>query len=307
MKKMVSVVVTTKNEENNIGSCLQSIADQTYSCIEIIVVDNNSEDRTLEIAKRFTSNVHNMGPERSAQRNFGLLVVAKGDYLVYIDADMVLTSNLIECCVREIELSNSAALYIPEAILGSSFFARVRRFERQFYSGTSIDAARFFQKDALVTAGGFDQELFKSGSGEDWDLDKKIRQLGQVKVLPETSALNLNKSWITIFAKYHSMNLPDMWNGILHNEANVTISSYLKKKRYYASGFNGYISKWGSSDPDIKNQFGFRYRAFGVFFEKGKWLHVLKRPHMYFAVIILKLMVLVFTRSEWKLSDKRTS
>jgi len=40
--------------------------------VEIIVVDNNSTDNTVKIAKRFTDKVYNKGPERSTQRNYGV-------------------------------------------------------------------------------------------------------------------------------------------------------------------------------------------------------------------------------------------
>lgn len=70
----VSVIVTTKNEEGHITNCLKNIKAQTYpqDKIEIIVVDNNSSDKTKEIAKEYTDKVYNCGPERSAQRNFGV-------------------------------------------------------------------------------------------------------------------------------------------------------------------------------------------------------------------------------------------
>jgi glycosyltransferase involved in cell wall biosynthesis len=51
-----------------------------YPNIEIIVVDNNSGDRTKEISADFIDKVYNVGPERSAQRNHGLLKVAVGKY-----------------------------------------------------------------------------------------------------------------------------------------------------------------------------------------------------------------------------------
>ena len=49
---LVSVIITTKNEEKNIENCLKSIENQDFSRedMEIIVVDNNSTDRTKEIA-----------------------------------------------------------------------------------------------------------------------------------------------------------------------------------------------------------------------------------------------------------------
>ena len=79
---LVSIIVTTKNEEKNIENCLKSVKNQNYpqNKIEIIVVDNNSIDKTKQIALRYTDKVYNFGPERSAQRNFG---VEKSKWKVY--------------------------------------------------------------------------------------------------------------------------------------------------------------------------------------------------------------------------------
>ena len=70
-KPLVSVIITTKNEEDVIEKLLESIQKQSYSRIEIIVVDNFSSDETYDISKRYTKNVYEKGPERSVQRNYG--------------------------------------------------------------------------------------------------------------------------------------------------------------------------------------------------------------------------------------------
>jgi glycosyltransferase involved in cell wall biosynthesis len=74
---LVSVVITTKNEEKNIENCLRSINGQTFTNVELIVVDNFSEDETVEIAKKYTTKVYFKGPERSSQRNYGVQVAKK--------------------------------------------------------------------------------------------------------------------------------------------------------------------------------------------------------------------------------------
>ena len=81
----VSVIITTKNEEENIEKCLESVITQRYSLkkIEIIVVDNNSTDETKKRVLKYTDKVYNFGPERSAQRNFGARK-ANGRYILYL-------------------------------------------------------------------------------------------------------------------------------------------------------------------------------------------------------------------------------
>jgi len=63
---LVSVVIPTRNSANHLEECLLSIKRQSYPNIEIIVVDNNSSDRTKEIASLVADSVYNKTPERCA-------------------------------------------------------------------------------------------------------------------------------------------------------------------------------------------------------------------------------------------------
>jgi glycosyltransferase involved in cell wall biosynthesis len=302
---LVSIVITTKNEESNIFNCLTSIKNQSYRNFEVIVVDNYSTDKTKEITLDFQVNFFEYGPERSAQRNLGMIGKSKGEYLIYIDADMVLTRGLIEECVKQVQDSKSSALYLPEIVLGKTFFARVRRFERQFYDGSSIDASRFFSKEIIEKVGGFDELLFKYGSGEDWDLDKRIKQEGEIAQLKPGDPYEVDE-WLSEFSSRNGVSLDQNWQGILHNESTDKLFEYLKKKRYYANGFVGYINKWGKTDPDIKRQFGWKFRLFLVFFENGKWKTTLLNPFLYLMVLLLKILVGIATLSVWGNTFKKT-
>ena len=97
---LVSVIITTKNEEKNIENCLLSVTDQEFpkDRLEIIVVDNNSSDATKKIAAQYSDKVFDKGPERSAQRNYGA-EVASGRYMLYLDADMILSKTVVSECV----------------------------------------------------------------------------------------------------------------------------------------------------------------------------------------------------------------
>jgi len=92
----VSVIITTRNEEEHLADCLRSVKNQSYSSRS--TGDNrcgqHSTDKTKAIASKFTSQVFNFGPERSAQRNFGISK-AGGKYIIYLDADMVLSEDVL--------------------------------------------------------------------------------------------------------------------------------------------------------------------------------------------------------------------
>lgn len=233
-----------------------------YNNIEIIVVDNDSKDSTKEIAGKYTGLVFDKGPERSAQRNYGMIDVSKGEYVLYIDADMILNDKVVMDCVDKIKKDpNVLALYISEMIMGEKFFSKVRRFERSFYDGTVIDCVRFIKREAFISVGGFDEDLT---GPEDWDLDKKIRSQGKVDLIKTP---------------------------IYHNERGFSLRQYLIKKSYYAKSFDRYIKKWGENDPDIKKQFGIWHRYFGVFIENGKWKKLFVHPLLASGMYFLRVLV----------------
>lgn len=175
---LVSIIIPTRNSAEHLDRCLRSIKSQSYRNLEIIVVDNNSDDTTKEIAKKHTKNVFNIGPERSTQRNYGVKK-AKGDYVVIIDSDMVLSKTVIAQCERKIlsGRSSDAQLIIPEKSEGVGFWANVKAFEREFYVGDeSIEAPRFFVKEVFNLAGGYDERI--RGGGEEYDLPDRVTKLG---------------------------------------------------------------------------------------------------------------------------------
>lgn len=258
----VSVIVTTKNEGEHIRDCLLSVRRQSYpqEKIELIVVDNNSTDDTKSIASEFTSRVYNLGPERSAQRNFGISK-ARGKYIVYLDADMTLNKDVLAQSVLKCEEGGFTALYIPERIIGEGFWIAARDFERSFYNETVIDCVRFVNKEAFERINGFDEDL---NGPEDWDFDRRIRATGK------TASISA---------------------AIYHDEGEFNLKRYLSKKRYYARGFDCYIKKWGRNDITIKKQFGIYYRYLGVFGERGGCKKIMAHPILTLGMFFLRLAV----------------
>ena len=284
---LVSVVVTTKNEEHNIANCLKSIRLQTYSNIEVIVVDNGSTDNTKTLASGFADIVVDMGPERSKQRNYGICELASGTFAIFVDADMILTPNLVEECIGSFTHSNFIALHVGEEVLGGGLLARVRRFERSFYSGTCIDGVRFFDRRIFCQIGGFDETL--PPGPEDWDLDKRFKRIGKIGLVQHG---HFPKEWeLLALIQENGGGADPTFVGFFHNESRQTIRQYLHKKTYYSPSMKNYVSKWGRNDPDIRRQLGFIYRYFIVFVENGKWRKLIRHPMLAALVIALRMLV----------------
>ncbi len=87
-KKLISIIIPTKNEEKYLPQLLESIKKQTVQPYEIIVADAGSTDRTVEIAKKYGAKVVKGGLP-GVGRNNGARA-AKGDIFVFLDADTVL-------------------------------------------------------------------------------------------------------------------------------------------------------------------------------------------------------------------------
>ena len=169
---LVSVLIPTYNSEEYLEKCLKSIKNQTYHNIEIIVVDNYSKDKTVEIARRYTKKVYFRGQERSAQMNYGIKK-AKGKYAYRVDSDFVVGVDVIEEAVSKCEKEGFDAVCVPNISDPSvSFWSKVRKFERSFYRGRlNNTSARFFDKNTISKLGGFDENLVAC---EDYDLQNKM-------------------------------------------------------------------------------------------------------------------------------------
>ena len=242
----LSVVIPTKNEEANVGACLDAFA-AFRSETELIVVDNSSPDKTRDIAAAKGAKVLVQGPERCAQRNRGWRE-ASGDYVMFVDADMIVPEETITEIVESSNRRVADCLYVREVRSGAGLRLKARNFERSFYDGTCIDGLRVIRRDWLEKVGGYDENLVAC---EDWDLDRRLLAAGTR----------------TAITKGH----------LVHNETKQDLGKFLKKKAYYSTSVAAYRSKW-HEDEVIRKQFGLGYRFFGVFVENGKWRRLLRHP-----------------------------
>lgn len=162
---LVSVIIPTWNSSRTLSLCLQSIENQTYEQIEILVVDGGSNDNTVAIAQEHGVKVlkSNMrGP--SLQRNVGALQ-AKGELLLHIDSDEVLQPKLIEECVNKVSNEKFQALFIPTIDTGLTYIGKSRCLGNIINLALIEDiripnsALRFCVKDVFGTVGGYDEDM----------------------------------------------------------------------------------------------------------------------------------------------------
>ena len=150
---LVSIVIPTYNSEKTLPLCLESIKKQTYKNIEVIIVDNFSKDKTIEIARRYGAKVYIKGPERSTQKNYEALK-AKGEFVYFIDSDFILYPKVIEECVQLGKQVYDAVIVLNISYPKPSFIAKVRFYERLSYYGSGVyEAARFLRKELFFKVG----------------------------------------------------------------------------------------------------------------------------------------------------------
>lgn len=251
----VSIIITTKNSAKTLEELLASIKKQTYTSIETIVVDNNSTDKTREIAKKYTSHFFTKGPERSVQRNYGASK-STGKYLFFLDSDMVLSPKVVDECVELFEKQKGlGAVVVPEKSFGENFWAKAKAFEREINEGESyFEAARFFPVSVFNKHNGYESSIT---GPEDWDLPKRIAK---------TYSVSRIKSYI------------------YHNEGSPTPIKLMKRKYYYGLSAHKYLSK--NNISAISSQTVYFLRP--AFYRK--WRRLVSKPLLTFGMIWLLFM-----------------
>lgn len=116
MKKIVSVIVPVYNVEKYLPICIQSIIDQTYRNIEILLVDDGSQDSSGVLCDSFAKKdnrivvIHKENGGLSSARNVGIRE-ATGDYITFVDSDDYISNDFIEKTVNLL-MSNNAQICI---------------------------------------------------------------------------------------------------------------------------------------------------------------------------------------------------
>jgi arabinofuranan 3-O-arabinosyltransferase len=209
-----SVVVPTRDSIRTLEACLRSIRAQDVP-VELIVVDNASTDGTYELARELADTAVRGGPERSAQRNTGV-ALATTDWILWIDADMVLPPTTVSAALATAERTGADAVAVPEVSVGPGFWTACRALERSCYvDDPTLHNPRLLRRHLLLGNGSFDPAM---AGPEDTDLRLRLRSAGTKTAL-----------------------CPDVL--IVHDEGRLTLRSILAKRVYYGRSLPAFAAK----------------------------------------------------------------
>jgi glycosyltransferase involved in cell wall biosynthesis len=130
----ISVIIPAYNEENNITETLESLLDQSRSVDEIIVVDNNSRDNTVDVVRMFEDVIliseSKQGISHARNKGFSY---ASGDILVKVDADTIVSHDWAERIEKAfLEDENRVGL------IGSALYASFEHTTAPFFAITHL-------------------------------------------------------------------------------------------------------------------------------------------------------------------------
>jgi glycosyltransferase involved in cell wall biosynthesis len=181
-KSRVSIIIPTNNSGETIEKCLRSIQGQDYPLYEIIVIDNFSNDNTLEIAKNLGAKTIRKKCNPAQARNIGV-DNSTGKYVLFLDSDQVLSPTVVKECVERCKNEKIGMVIIPEVFIGKGFWgscsaAWKKCFEevaRLYGDRRDIihNEPRFFVREEITHAGMLDNSLLW---GEDYDLYIKLKK-----------------------------------------------------------------------------------------------------------------------------------
>ena len=191
----ISVIIPAYNAEKTIKETIQSVLNQTWQDFELLIINDGSQDATLEVIESIQDprikifSYPNAGS--SASRNRGI-AIAKGEYISFIDADDLWTADKLEAQYKALQENSQAAVAYSwtDHIDESGQFLRSgpqQSFTGDVYARLLLEdfigngSNPLIRAQAFAEVGDFDESLAHS---EDWDL------------------------WLRLAARYHFVAVP---------------------------------------------------------------------------------------------------
>jgi len=198
----VSVIIACRNEQENLPHLLKCIASQNYpeNLFEVIIVNDNSEDKTLEIATEFKmiSNIlviNNKGKGKKQALRTGINI-SRGNLIITTDADCAMGKNWIRTIVAYYEMNHDDMIICPVQIKSAMhFFGKLQDLE--YLSLQGITAGSVISKNPAMCNGAnlaYTREAYLSHSD---NLHDEINSGDDIFLLHSLKTQNNSKiSWL---------------------------------------------------------------------------------------------------------------
>ncbi len=211
----LSIIIPAYNEQRYIGACLDAIAAQTHRVDEVIVVDNNSTDKTVAIVGKypFVKILHEPRQHQVFAQATGFNG-AKSDILGRIDADSILPPDWAEKIIQAFEtgpkvvaVTGGADPYdVPLKWIGSAIF------HGYIYVAGIVGGQRMlWGSNCAIRASGWakikNKVLMRGDIWEDYDMAFCLKAYGRIDYIPSNLVGVSFRSMHTTFAKHYSYQL----------------------------------------------------------------------------------------------------
>ena len=212
-RKIISVIIPVKNESERLKKCLESIGEVEKKDfeVEIIVIDNGSNDDSVEIARKITQNVYIKSDMTVAGlRNFGSKV-GKGEILAFVDADCSVARDWVVNAIHHFSDPNVAIVgYMAFAPIDGNNIQKSWNSFRTRKKGLGavkwINSMNMFvRKDVFSKFSGFDESLITC---EDVDLCYRISK--KYKIISDSSIIVFHYGEAKRFRQFF---LKELWRG----------------------------------------------------------------------------------------------
>lgn len=224
MRPIVTIGVCVRNCENYVKEAIESILNQDFphELMEVIFVDDGSGDNTLSIIRECVSRIDisaevfhtswkGLGHARSM-----VSANAKGDYILWVDGDMVLSTGFVRKLVEFMEQHPEIGIAKGRQALkpGRNLLATLEAYSRA--AGRMLDyqsekarlkslgtGGSIYRSEIIKQVGGFDENL--RGYNEDWDIEIRARKAGWSLSTVDASFLDYERhglTWKSLWSRY---------------------------------------------------------------------------------------------------------
>ena len=274
--RLVSVIIPTYNHAQFIGKAIESVIGQSYKNLELIVVDNYSEDNTRQVMQTFKDNrIHyfrfrNKGII-AASRNYGVNQ-SKGEVIAFLDSDDEWVKDKLKKQVKHLFSEGISCVCSNFSPIGD---VNLWRNHLKFQDGESfqdfsyneivlknpvMNSSAIILKDSFVKLGGLDENP-NFIAIEDWDLWLRASNIGNIRILAEPllnyrihdnnrrDKRDVHLRSLTLFKKHQSL-------------------GYLDEKLMRAANGNRYLLL-GKACLNVNDGLGVKYYTKALEYSKG--------------------------------------